>query len=406
MYREKDLLETKRGLQDALSELDKKSQSLKVLGSELEVAKLDLKDRETKWQKEMLALKSELSTLKDLLASRESELASKDDSLRQRQTELDKLKGLINEANRDMQNLRSLVAQKDGQIDVNTKEILTLTDQRDWANEQNRTMASEIEKLKESAKINAATLDELNYGMSDLGQQLAHIKEVLRQRDVEVDRLVGTNTEFKQEVDRLNLALNEAKIEADGLKRRIADFGFEGKMKDGDLERMKNQLDERQDEIYRLTSLFGECKGNLSSLQERLKSSEQENDRISSELKKKSTELANAKDAQKKGESSNSELTNEISNLKNSIEDLKNDLGLSMSKIAGLEQKTVPELKSQLLQLTKEKTLKANEVEDMLKKLEASSADLAKSKAQAAKLEQAIASVNQDLKEKTEKIGG
>merc|ERR1711935_616548 len=67
---------------------------------------------------------------------------------------------------------------------------------------------------------------------------------------------------------------------------------------------------------------------------------------------------------------------------------------------------TLPDLKTTLAQVTKEKQLKSNEVEDLLRKLDAAKEDLQKSKGQTGKLEQAIAVSNQDLKDKTGKIGG
>jgi len=141
-------------------------------------------------------------------------------------------------------------------------------------------------------------------------------------------------------------------------------------MKDGELERIKGQVEEKQDELNRVNSLLGEEKGKYSSLQERFNMSQSENDRLTNELEKVRADLLKAIEDNKKLENSLWEQNQQIDNQLNELREVQENHTTVIGKVEKFEKALIPELKAGNEQTKKELGYKTQEVDELSKKLD------------------------------------
>jgi len=141
-------------------------------------------------------------------------------------------------------------------------------------------------------------------------------------------------------------------------------------MKDGELERIKGQVEEKQDELNRVNSLLGEEKGKYSSLQERFNMSQSENDRLKNELEKVRADLLKAIEDNKKLENSLWEQNQQIDNQLNELREVQENHTTVIGKVEKFEKALIPELKAGNEQTKKELGYKTQEVDELSKKLD------------------------------------
>jgi chromosome segregation ATPase len=96
---------------------------------------------------------------------------------------------------------------------------------------------SEILALQESVKeINVIKLKEKEFS-ADVLQEQSRVKEFLRERDRELERILSMNNDLKSEIDRVTLAQESLKDSEGNFRQQADGFGFENKSLKRQIER-------------------------------------------------------------------------------------------------------------------------------------------------------------------------
>jgi len=113
------------------------------------------------------------------------------------------------------------------------------------------------EKLRELLKQKEFELEIFTTQNADTVNEYNKVKEYLRQRDIELDRVMTGNADLKIENDRLNKYILDKGTEIDSMKRTATDANFETKFKDSEIDRLRNEVKEKNVEMnnYKLHSV-------------------------------------------------------------------------------------------------------------------------------------------------------